>query len=86
FGIFLAIAIVFMALEIIINKFRNISYNTAYIAAMLMTTIAVAWARGGVLVVRTSDSGNRILLQCIPFIVYTMFTFCTRLCYINMRK
>ncbi|MCR4745774.1 MAG: hypothetical protein K5894_11185, partial [Lachnospiraceae bacterium] len=47
FGIFLAIAIVFMALEIIINKFRNISYNTAYIAAMLMTTIAVAWARGG---------------------------------------
>ena len=59
-----------MIYELISGKFRDISYETAYIAAMMMVTVIVAWARGGSLVVRTSDSGNRILLQCVPFIVY----------------
>ena len=70
FGFFLAAAGLLVIYELISGKFRDISYETAYIAAMIMVTVIVAWARGGSLVVRTSDSGNRILLQCVPFIVY----------------
>ncbi len=79
FGIFFLLALMIMAAEIILSRFKNISYETGYIASMLMVTVAVAWARGGSLVVRTSDSGNRIMLQTVPFVVYILFIFAVRL-------
>ncbi len=78
FGIFLAAAVLLMAFEILRRRCRNISYETGYLASMLLVTIAVAWARGGSLVIRASDSGNRILLQTVPFIVYILFEFYLR--------
>ncbi|MBO6132922.1 MAG: hypothetical protein J6P05_01120 [Lachnospiraceae bacterium] len=40
-----------------------------WISAFMMI-VAVSWARGGALAVRTSDSGNRVMMQIVPLVVY----------------
>ena len=50
----------------------SIEYSDAVLAAFVLAVVAVCWARGGMLVVRTSDSGNRVLLTAVPLIVFAI--------------
>ena len=73
FGVVMAAAALWIVVDFIRNKFKYISYTDAFTAALVLVIIAVCWARGGVLVVRTSDSGNRVLLETVPFIVFLIY-------------
>lgn len=73
FGIVMAVAALWIVVDLLRQRLRYISYADAFTAALVLVIIAVCWARGGVLVVRTSDSGNRVLLETVPFIVFLMF-------------
>lgn len=42
-------------------------------AVFALTVILVCFARGGVLAVRTSDSGNRVLMEMVPLVIYSVY-------------
>ena len=71
FGIFILIASLWIFADIIKNRL-DITYEDTFLAAFVLAIVAVCWARGGMLVVRTSDSGNRVLLEIVPFVVWVL--------------
>ncbi|MBQ7724134.1 MAG: hypothetical protein IJT63_00870 [Lachnospiraceae bacterium] len=73
FWIMIVIYIVLLVIEVIGRRFRNIPVRVFLPAAMVLTVFAVCFARGGVLAVRTSDSGNRVLMEMVPVITYSVF-------------
>ncbi len=66
-------AVLFLA-ELIRLKGRDLSPELFLPAALILTVFAVCFARGGVLAVRTSDSGNRVLMETVPLLVFSVFT------------
>ncbi len=70
FWVVLAVYIVYFAYELIKRRFRDIPVTVYLPAAVTLAVFAVCFARGGVLAVRTSDSGNRVLMEFVPLIVF----------------
>ncbi len=74
FGIAVGILIILIAVDFIRNRFK-LSCVGAVLPVMILSIIAVCWARGGVLAVRMSDSGNRVMMQIAPLVVYVLFCY-----------
>ena len=70
---FLAVACAFR------RRFKNIGFIDAAVFALALAIVAACWARGGVLAVRTSDSGNRALMQLTPLFIYGFYCHVIRL-------
>ncbi len=70
-GLFFLFLVIFAALDLIRKK--RISYWEILTSALILTILAASFARGGALAVRTSDSGNRALLQIFPVLFYTLY-------------
>ena len=71
FGIYILLAAVLIVWDTVWGRF-SIEYSDAVLAAFVLAVVAVCWARGGMLVVRTSDSGNRVLLEIVPFVIWVL--------------
>lgn len=52
------------------KKGYSLSYTELLWIGYLLITLAVCWARDGVLREGAGDSGNRVLLQIVPLVVY----------------
>lgn len=74
FFIMIIFYVVIFLYEIIRKRFRDIPVLVFLPAVMVLTVFAVCFARGGVLAIRTSDSGNRVLMEMVPVITYSVFT------------
>jgi len=73
FAIMILIYILILAYEVIRRRFKDIPVEVFLPAVMVLTVFAVCFARGGVLAVRTSDSGNRVLMEMVPVIAWCVF-------------
>lgn len=67
FGFF----IILMAILLPYKKIDNA--NKLFCVSYVLVCMAVLFARDGGLRIGTGDSGNRVLLQIIPFVLYTLF-------------
>ena len=57
------------------RRFRSQSPAKRFLpAALVLTIFAVCFARGGVLAVRTSDSGNRVLMEIVPLLTFAVYS------------
>lgn len=54
------------------SKHRDIRYDELVLVGYILLTVAVSFARGGGLRYGIGDSGNRVMLQVIPFAFYTL--------------
>lgn len=54
------------------KKGYSFAYSDLLWLGYLLTTLAVCWARDGVLREGVGDSGNRVLLQIVPLVVYAL--------------
>ncbi len=70
FGLVLALLSLSVLSALIKSRGRTLSFTDSFWIGLIMVITAVCWARGGTLVVRTTDSGNRVLLQIVPLVVY----------------
>lgn len=53
-------------------KHRKIQYPDLFWMGYILFTLAVSWARGATLRVGIGDSGNRVMMQIIPFVVFAL--------------
>lgn len=53
-------------------KGEKLRYPDFFCIAYILLTIAVCWARSGTLRVGIGDSGNRVMMQIVPFVVYAV--------------
>ncbi len=67
--------------ELIKRRGKDIPVAVFFPAAMVFTIIAVCFERGGVLAVRTSDSGNRVLMEIVPLLCFSVFVRFTDDCF-----
>ena len=74
FVIVMAIYAVLFLAELIKLKGRDLSPELFLPAALVLTIFAVCFARGGVLAVRTSDSGNRVLMEIVPLLTFAVYS------------
>ena len=75
-GLFLIVIVIYCVMlifELVRRKGRDIPLMLFLPAALVLAIIAVCFARGGVLAVRTSDSGNRVLMEIVPLLVFSVF-------------
>ena len=73
FFIMIVSYILIFAFECVRRRFKDISPEIFIPAALTLAIFGVCFARGGVLAVRTSDSGNRVLMEMTPLIVYSIY-------------
>ncbi len=73
FAIVIAAYMVIFVYECIKRRFKDIPIEIFLTAALTLAVFGVCFARGGVLAIRTSDSGNRVLMELTPLIVYSVF-------------
>lgn len=52
---------------------KDLSVNGSFCISYVLLCLAVLFARNGALRVGSGDSGNRVLLQIVPFVIYTLF-------------
>ena len=86
-GLFLIVIVIYCVMlifELVRRKGRDIPLMLFLPAALVLAIIAVCFARGGVLAVRTSDSGNRVLMEIVPLLVFSVFV--QGACYIRERS
>lgn len=84
-GFFVAVIIVFILL-IPKKKISTNYFDFVYIGFVLMV-IALCFARGGDLRESFADSGNRVLLQVVPFVLFAFsFRFIETIDNINIKK
>ncbi len=69
FGIFFALCVLAVAFDLIRVHLCSPDFFDFFFPALLLTIVAVCWARGGLLRVGVGDSGNRVLMQTVPFTV-----------------
>ncbi len=75
-GLFLIVIVIYCIMliyELVRRRGRDIPVVLFLPAALVLAVIAVCFARGGVLAVRTSDSGNRVLMEIVPLLVFSVF-------------
>lgn len=51
---------------------EKLSYFDLFVVGYILFTIAVCWARGATLRIGIGDSGNRVMMQIVPFVVFDM--------------
>ena len=68
---FFAIFLLIFLLSLPINQYHFGYMDLAWIGYLLLG-VAVCWARDGILREGIGDSGNRVMLQAVPLIVYSM--------------
>jgi hypothetical protein len=51
---------------------KEIEFPVVFTVGYLLFTVALCWARDGTLRVGIGDSGNRVLMQIAPFVIYTI--------------
>lgn len=56
------------------NLFKGMLFPLTFDIGYVFFTVALCWARDGTLREGIGDSGNRVLMQIVPFVMYT-FTF-----------
>ncbi|MDO5573159.1 MAG: hypothetical protein Q4G60_04175 [bacterium] len=54
------------------QKMHDIQYENLFLLGYILFTVAVSFARGGGLRRGIGDSGNRVMLQVIPFLIYAL--------------
>lgn len=54
------------------QKTHDIRYENLFLLGYILFTVAVSFARGGGLRRGIGDSGNRVMLQVIPFLIYAL--------------
>lgn len=64
--------IVLILMLVLPKKMGRVAYPDFFCFAYILLTIAVCWARGGNLRVGIGDSGNRVMMQIVPFVVYAL--------------
>ncbi len=74
FGTVVLILFIFTAVDFIKNK-GKLSCVSAVVPVVILSSIAVCWARGGVLAIRMSDSGNRVMMQIAPLVVFVLYRY-----------
>lgn len=60
---------------------KELSFSTLFTLGFVLFTIAVCWARDGTLREGIGDSGNRVLLQIVPFVCYCLTERIVKLLY-----
>lgn len=85
FGLIFLIYLLILPLE---WKFQGgrISYPSLFLIGYILFTIAVCWARGATLRIGIGDSGNRVMMQVVPFAVFHMTIHMGRVIINVMRK
>ncbi len=84
FSIVIVIYCIMLIFELVKRRGRDIPLMLFLPAALVLSIIAVCFARGGVLAVRTSDSGNRVLMEIVPLLVFSVYVW--GICYIRERS
>lgn len=56
----------------LISKNRGFSANSLFCISYILMCVAILFARNGALRVGSGDSGNRVLMQIVPFVIYTL--------------
>ena len=79
FGIFMVIAAIFIAADILRSRFAKIEFLDFIWVCFILTVIAACWARGGMLRMGVGDSGNRIMMETVPLTVAVIAQKCYRL-------
>ena len=54
------------------QKIHDIQYENLFLLGYILFTVVVSFARGGGLRRGIGDSGNRVMLQVIPFLIYAL--------------
>ncbi len=54
------------------NLFKGTLFPLTFTIGYLFFTVALCWARDGTLREGIGDSGNRVLMQIVPFVLYTL--------------
>ena len=70
FGVFLPVSLLLMPVGEDLKK--KINFPVLFTMGYVLFTIALCWARDGTLRDGIGDSGNRVLLQIVPFVIYTL--------------
>ena len=79
FGVVIGVLFILIAADFVRNK-GKLSCISAVVPVVMLSVIAVCWARGGVLAVRMSDSGNRVMMQIAPLVIFALYTYAIRFC------
>ena len=79
FGAVIGVVFILIAADFVKNRGR-ISCVAAVVPVVMLSVIAVCWARGGVLAVRMSDSGNRVMMQIAPLVIFVLYTYVIKFC------
>ncbi|MCR4908561.1 MAG: hypothetical protein K5985_06985 [Lachnospiraceae bacterium] len=69
FGLFFVLCVLWSLFDLVRAGFRSPDFFDFFFPALLLTIAAACWARGGLLRVGVGDSGNRVLMQTVPFVV-----------------
>lgn len=69
FGFFVILALIILAGG---RDKHEITFSALFTVGFILFSIAVCWARDGSLRAGIGDSGNRVLMQIVPFVVYTL--------------
>ncbi len=70
FGVFLPVALLLLPIGIDLRK--QIEFPVLFPLGYVLFTVALCWARDGTLREGIGDSGNRVLMQIVPFVIYTL--------------
>lgn len=72
-GYFVLFVIVVLILLPVSKDFlKKIDFSVTFTIGFVLFALAVSWARDGTLRVGIGDSGNRVLLQIVPFVMYCL--------------
>ncbi|MCR4591355.1 MAG: hypothetical protein K5668_11110 [Lachnospiraceae bacterium] len=77
-GLFPAVILIYAVIfiiELVKCRLRDIPVPVFLPAVLVLAIIAVCFARGGVLAVRTSDSGNRVLMEMVPCVLFSVYVW-----------
>ncbi|HAG69564.1 MAG TPA: hypothetical protein DCL38_06290 [Lachnospiraceae bacterium] len=75
----LSAVIIIIVCDIIDGERPGLSAVDSFVAAYILLTLAVSFARGDPLQDNVGDSGNRVLFQVVPLIVFTLMQKMLRL-------
>lgn len=70
FGLSVIVLLILFSDYLRFNKMPE--FPLVFTIGFVLFTVAVCWARDGTLRVGIGDSGNRVLMQVIPFIIYSL--------------
>ncbi|MBR6329719.1 MAG: hypothetical protein IKR68_08765 [Lachnospiraceae bacterium] len=70
FGVLIPAALLLLPVGLDLRE--EIEFPVLFTLGYVLFTVALCWARNGTLRVGIGDSGNRVLMQIAPFVIYTL--------------